>query len=163
MACTDAQFDEVLKEIAGGKTIPQACDSVGVGVEAFQGYVRRGGNETNLRYARAFEQRADVWADETVAIADDPLKDPNRARNQIQARQWVASKHASKKYGDRIDLNVSQSLDITSILADARQRLLPMRDQLPTIDCEVIETKHLTTHGETDNESDARPAEDIFS
>jgi hypothetical protein len=155
MTCTDAQFDAVLDEITAGKTVVQACDSIGVALHSFQKLVRSGGNERNLAYARAMEQRADVLADQTLSIADDETKDPNRARNQIQARQWVASKHASKKYGDRIDLNVSQSLDITAILADARQRLRPMCDQLPMIDAEVIETKQLTAQGATDNESDA--------
>jgi hypothetical protein len=65
------------------------------------------------------------------------------------------------KYGDRIDLNVSQSLDITAILTDARARLRPMSDQLPVIDCEVIDTKQLTSNGATDNQSDAA-GESIF-
>jgi hypothetical protein len=155
MTCTDAQFEGVLAAITAGSTIKQACDSNGVALDAFQYRVNTGGNEQSVRYARAVELRADVWADETVTIADDPEKDPNRARNQIQARQWVASKHASKKYGDRIDLNVSQSLDITAILTDARARLRPMCDQLPMIDAEVIETKQLTAPGATDSESDA--------
>lgn len=154
MALTDADFEDVLALITEGNTIKQACDSIGVTVKAFQYAVNSGGNERGSRYARAMEQRADVLADDTLAIADDPLKDPNRARNQIQARQWVASKH-NKKYNDRIDVNVNQTLDITAILADARQRLRPMCDQPKTIDMQVIESTELLPASATDNESDA--------
>lgn len=162
MTCSDAQFEDVLAAITAGSTLRQACDSNGVDLRAFQYAVNSGGNDRSVRYARAMEQRADVLADETIAIADDPMKDPNRARNQIQARQWVASKHASKKYGDRIDLNVSQSLDITAILDDARQRLRPMCDQPPMIEMQVIDNKQLLDAGATDNESDATAGSSIF-
>jgi hypothetical protein len=164
MTCSDAQFEGVISAITAGKRIRQACDSNGVDVAAFMYRVNSGGNEQASRYARAMEQRADVLADETLDIADDTEKDPNRARNQIQARQWVASKHASKKYGDRIDLNVTQSIDIRAVLADARGRLRPMSDQLPTIDVQVIDTKQLNDHSATDNESVMLPEScDIFS
>jgi hypothetical protein len=89
-----------------------------------------------VSYARATEIRADLMADEVITIADCEVTDPQRARNQMQARQWLASKQHSRRYGDRIDLNVSQTLDVSVTLAEARARLLrPVSDQL-TIDHE---------------------------
>jgi hypothetical protein len=159
MTCTDAQFESVIALISGGMNTRKACESVGVKFDAFQYRLRAGGNEESQRHARATEQRADLWVEETVDIAGDTTIDPNRARNMILARQWAAPKY-NKRFNERIDLNVSQSLDITAILTDARARLRPVCDQLPMIDAEVIETKQLTSSGATDNESDAP---DIFS
>jgi hypothetical protein len=58
------------------------------------------------QYARARIDQADTLADEMVHIADTE-PDANRARVRIDARKWVASKLKPKKYGERLDLNVT--------------------------------------------------------
>ena len=75
-----------------------------------------------LEVARAQELRADLLADETIQLSDSD-DDPAKVRNQISARQWLASKIYAKRYGERVDLNVTQSIDITSVLAEARSRI----------------------------------------
>jgi len=70
--------------------------------------------EFRRQYAHAREAQADHYADEIVSIADctdlqaNPfdgsvpmVRDPQRDRLRIDARKWVASKLAPKKYGDR--------------------------------------------------------------
>lgn len=52
------------------------------------------------KYARARDEQSDVFAEETVDIADN-TNDPAKARVQIDARKWFASKVAPKKYGDK--------------------------------------------------------------
>jgi hypothetical protein len=52
-------------------------------------------------YARAREDQAEVYADSIAAIADGE-GDPNDKRVRIDARKWLASKLAPKKYGDRV-------------------------------------------------------------
>jgi hypothetical protein len=51
------------------------------------------------QYARAREEQADFYADEIIQIADT-CTDTNKARLQIDARKWKASKLAPKKYGN---------------------------------------------------------------
>lgn len=62
------------------------------------------------QYVRAREAQAEVFADEIVQLADDISKDAERdeisvnvaierAKVQIDARKWVASKLLPKKYG----------------------------------------------------------------
>ena len=73
--------------------------------------------ELAQQYARAMEVRAELLAEEIVAIADDASNDliqtedglfmPNRAaidraRVRIDARKWYAGKVAPKKYGDKV-------------------------------------------------------------
>jgi P27 family predicted phage terminase small subunit len=61
-----------------------------------------GGHEEFLaQYVRAREEQADYYADEMVEIADT-TDDPQKARLQIDARKWKASKLAPKKYGEKI-------------------------------------------------------------
>lgn len=72
------------------------------------------------QYARACEARTDAHADEIIAIADDGHNDwmlknhgenvawvengeaLRRSQLRIDARKWLMSKMAPKKYGDRI-------------------------------------------------------------
>jgi len=58
------------------------------------------------KYARARERQADRNADEIVDIADTE-DDPQRARVRMDARKWRASKLAPKKYGDKVQQEIS--------------------------------------------------------
>ena len=60
------------------------------------------GDSQREQYVRAQQRRAEKWAEEIVEIADDaPKDDVNKARLQVDARKWIASKLLPKKYGDR--------------------------------------------------------------
>jgi len=61
------------------------------------------------KYARARELQQDREADKIVVIADE-ADDAAIARLRIDSRKWRAAKMAPKKYGDRLDLNHSGSL-----------------------------------------------------
>lgn len=70
------------------------------------------------QYALAREIQADLWADELVEIADDGSNDwitrngievvdhehVTRSKLRVDARKWLMSKAAPKKYGDRVAL-----------------------------------------------------------
>ncbi|WP_162651562.1 hypothetical protein [Lentilitoribacter sp. Alg239-R112] len=67
------------------------------------------------QYARAKEEQAEALADDIIAIADqyDTAKDilePDliqRAKLRIDSRKWVASKLKPKKYGDKVQSEIS--------------------------------------------------------
>jgi hypothetical protein len=61
------------------------------------------------KYVRAREDQADFYADEIIDIADTE-PDANKARVRIDARKWKASKLQPKKYGDKVDLNLSGTI-----------------------------------------------------
>jgi hypothetical protein len=72
------------------------------------------------QYARAREAQADHMADEILAIADETDRDTidteggerannewiARSRLRVDARKWLASKMAPKKYGDKLDVGI---------------------------------------------------------
>lgn len=78
------------------------------------------------QYARACEDRADAIADEILEIADDASRDypehedrdgntvsafdaehVQRSKLRVDARKWLLAKMAPKKYGDRVQAEVS--------------------------------------------------------
>lgn len=81
-------------------------------------------------YVRARDLALDVMAEEIVEIADDGSNDRstdeegnttvnhdvvNRSKLRVDARKWLVSKLAPKKYGDRLDLNVAGHLALRAM------------------------------------------------
>lgn len=119
---------QAIEAVANGDTLKSALANARL-TAATLNQLLSGDRELALAYARAQEIRADLLADQIIDIADDDERDPHRARNQIQARQWIASKHNSKRYGDRIDLNVTQTIDVSATLSEARSRLITIEHE----------------------------------
>ena len=79
------------------------------------------------KYAHARESQADLLADEIISIADESTGDVvkgadgeeklngeyvARSRLRVDARKWKASKLAPKKYGDKLQTEVSGGFTI---------------------------------------------------
>lgn len=65
------------------------------------------------QYARACARREDSFFDDLIEIADSVTADAAevaKARVQIDARKWVLSRMNPKKYGDRVQQEVSGSI-----------------------------------------------------
>ena len=114
------------------------------------------------------EIRADVEADEAKEIADDPTLDPQHAKNRIDIRKWRSSKHNSRVYGDRVDLNVQQSISVLEVRTEALGRVLrPVIDQRSSDDESIIDCAIVKPSGPTEPHSDSEPGQvagpDIFT
>jgi hypothetical protein len=118
--------------------------------------------ELDDEYSRAQAARSHLHADQVVEIADtDP--DPQRARNRMEARKWHASKMNPKKYGDRLDVNVSQIVDIGSALEKARQRTaLPPRYPHSLVTQQVTKMIEDTQRSAADEQSGAQEIRDAI-
>lgn len=55
-------------------------------------------------YARAREDQAHAFAEQALAIADDPTGDWQRDRLRVDTRKWMAARVAPKHYGDKVDV-----------------------------------------------------------
>jgi hypothetical protein len=101
------------------------------------------------QYARAREEQADTFADDIVEIADDARNDwmerhgkddlgwvengehIQRSKLRVDARKWTAAKLRPKKYGDKIETQLSTAPggalnDLLLAMADDdRSRLKP--------------------------------------
>ena len=78
-------------------------------------------------YARAREDRADVLADEIVAIADS-AEDPNKGRLQVDARKWAAAKLNAKRYGDKTELTHGATDTFAALLGSMTSSVFPKAD-----------------------------------
>lgn len=147
----------IIEAIESGATLKEATKARGITLAQFATVLRRD-REIAIAYARAQEFRSDILAEEALTIADGD-NDPAKARNQIGIRQWLAGKWNSKRYGDRIDVSVTQSIDISATLSEARSRLLPVSDQRNLIDAQPIVLSETEIVNALDMKSDAP---DIF-
>lgn len=158
---TSEPINTVLRIILNGGSLKEATETAGITHQIFHKMLSSD-KESAAAYARAVEIKGDILADQVIQLADGS-GDPAKVRNQIQARQWLAAK-LNKKYSERIDLNVQQTIDIGSTLAEARARLIPIRDQSNIVDVEPFDSIDFASKGERDKQSIALgAAPDIFT
>ena len=139
-----AELAELVPEfMAEGISMRQACIKAGLTAQTF---LRAVDDSPALaeRYAQARGALLDAMVDQILTLADAPVPlldngatDPGLVRQrqlQIDARRWVLSKLAPNKYGDRLDVSVSDArISITSALAAAQSRLIDVIDVAPRI------------------------------
>lgn len=121
--------------IADGKSLRTICRADDMpSIEAVRLWLASN-QEFLAQYARAREESADVAAEEIIEIADNPDIDPNARRVMIDARKWIASKLKPKRYGDRLDVNSTQSVTMRNVQADmtADEATKAYRDVVRTI------------------------------
>jgi len=98
---TKALADKICARIAQGESLRKICEDKAMPNIASVINWRREKPEFFAHYTKAQEDRADHYADEIVEIADT-AEDAAKARLQVDARKWVASKLKSKAYGEKV-------------------------------------------------------------
>lgn len=86
--------------------------------------------------ARAQEERAELWADQLIEIADTD-EDANRARVRIDARWKVIGSLLYRRYGVKQQVDINQNINVAVIQAEQlmqlSQRAKEMIDVTPTV------------------------------
>lgn len=109
---TKDMADKICEKISGGLSLRAICAEAGMPA---RGTVYRWLIENadfQDQYARAREKQADYFAEEIIEIADSAEAESaavSKAKLQIDARKWAASKIAPKKYGDKQEIDVKSS------------------------------------------------------
>lgn len=133
--------DEICRRIAGGESLRAICeDDTMPSTSSVCRWLADDANvEFREQYARAREAQADAIVDEMLDIADDATNDymerktedeqspgyvlngehVQRSKLRIDARKWVASKLAPKKYGDKLDVEHAGSISLNVTSDDA--------------------------------------------
>ena len=133
----------VLDSMTGGLSMRQSCIKAGIGASTWIDWVTAD-RELAERYARAREGLLDAMVDQILTLADAPVPTlENGATDnalvrqrqlQIDARRWVLSKLAPNKYGDRLDVQVSDTrISIAGALQAAQARLVDVIDVTPRL------------------------------
>ncbi|WP_425280324.1 hypothetical protein [Sinorhizobium fredii] len=132
--------EQILEKLSIGKSLREICSAEGMPSESLARKWVMQDEDFGAQYARAREAGMEALADEILQIADsqegDILKTEDgreivnhdaiqRARLRVDTRKWLMSKIAPKKYGDRLDLNHSGSIDtMPDSAVDARLAFL---------------------------------------
>lgn len=117
--------DAVIEAALTEKTVRRVAARVGCSVSTLYDEMERDAVFAE-RFMRARKMNLRVEADELRVIADDPELDVNRARLISDNLKWLLSRQLQAEYGDRMDINVTQTVDISQALTDARRRALQL-------------------------------------
>ena len=105
--------DLIFERIADGASLRKICeeDDTLPSMRTIMRWLAKDEHEEFRRlYARAQDERADVYFEETLEISDKVAKDHNavaKARLQVDTRKWVCARMNPKKYSDRINIDTS--------------------------------------------------------
>lgn len=114
--------NSICKSMEGGNSLRTALGEQSLSSSTFYEWIDADPLKAK-QYARACDDRADKLADEILEIADDGSRDDktmkdrsgndytvedtewvNRSKLKVDARKWLLSKLAPKKYGEKIDV-----------------------------------------------------------
>lgn len=149
-------MDRVYDLMSEGMSLAQIGRLPGMpSAKSIRGWIIRFPEEEGLLYARARDLQAEHLAQEIVEIADSDT-DPQRARNRIDARKWVAAKLSPRRYGDRVEVEHSGSVaaaapPVINVLIQAE------KGQLPVITGQQAEAEPIRLLGKTSNSLDKLP------
>lgn len=119
---TQALADSICEHIASGKSLVTWCSEAGRPNYSTLTRWLDAHESFRTSYMRAREDQADFLAEEIIQIADDGRNDSYqddegnvrtdhdviaRSRLRVDARKWYAGKVAPKKYGDKVQTEVS--------------------------------------------------------
>ena len=109
--------ESILELVATGKSMTKACEAHGIKLTTFLYWVDQDYDGLIERSARARDTGVDALVDECIEIVDEtpPMDDNGRTdsgfvqhqRLRFDARLRLAAKLNHKKYGDRIQTDVS--------------------------------------------------------
>ncbi len=131
------QKEYVLAQVATGRTIKSLSKELGFKLSIIwhmceQDTVFRDG------LARARVQGVDSLVDDILEISDEE-PDVQRARLKTDNIKWIASKLQPNKYGDRIDVNVTNSIDLNQAMVEAKKRMMEKMPQVIDITPQIGE------------------------
>lgn len=132
---------KVLETVMEGYPIMRALDMNGLSKSAFYKALSEYPLLSEL-YSRAQIVKAELLVDEAIDIADNS-DDAMKARNQIDIRKWYASKILPHKFGEKIDITITQNVDVKGAIEEAKKRV---RVVTPT------EPQPILIGGNSDNE-----------
>lgn len=144
-------FPTIFARIASGEPLASICREEGMPSYPWVTGQIRGCAELQSRYKAALEDRADMLAWQIEQLADSPMPDGmdgagksawvQHLRVKIDTRKWVASKMAPKRYGEKLEVDGTVTVDISAAIQQARERVDRLRglNVIESSTAEVVE------------------------
>lgn len=154
MSAFKPEYVNVVQEMfSRGCSLKETAAALGVSLTALQRWRDTDAYFDNV-CTRALALGFEVLADSLTTIPEE-IPDVQVARLKSDNVKWLLARRASAKYGDRLDININETVNIRGALEAAKARALPIRYQQETIDAELVETKQISPSIATDCKSDA--------
>jgi transposase-like protein len=168
---TPENRERVIESLTEGKTLSETASTVGISVSTLSQWRMKDADFDNS-CSRAQSIGFEIQADSLLRIPEE-IPDVQRARLKSENIRWLLARRAAHKYGDRLEVNLNQTVDIKLALAEARSRV-PQCDLSIPIEAQVRlitgNSEPSTTDGESDEpikpEENQTPDEnppDVFS
>lgn len=112
---SDETVERICELIASGMSLRTVCSQEGMPSAVTVCKWLSENEEFSKQYARAREEQAVSFADEIIQIADSVEPDSAavaKAKLQIDSRKWLAARMAPKKYGDKVEQQITGNLAI---------------------------------------------------
>ena len=128
-------WTDIIEQVSNGKSLSSTLRASGMPSYSLARQMIKNNPEFRGMYEKAMEDRADRLAEEIIELADqempEHLEGPlasawvQQKRMQVDARKWVASKLHAKRYGERLDVSVTDTrISVRDALNEAKQRVL---------------------------------------
>ena len=97
--------DTICTRMAEGESLRAICRDPGMPSEGtVRGWAVRDVDGFGQRYREARQFLLEFWADQILDIADDEESDPRSRQIRTGVRQWLMSKLAPRRYGDKVQI-----------------------------------------------------------
>lgn len=112
---TQTLADNICERIANGESLRNICrDAAMPNQDTVHSWLNKD-KEFSEQYTRARARQEDSYFEDLIEIADCVVPDAAevaKARVQIDARKWVLSRMNPKKYGDKVQTELSGAVQI---------------------------------------------------
>src|SRR4029079_16279470 len=97
--------DTICSRLSEGESLRAVCRDPGMPSEGtVRGCAVRDVDDFGNRYSAARQMLLEFWADQIVDIADDEESDQRSRQIRTGVRQWLMSKLAPGRYGDKVQI-----------------------------------------------------------
>lgn len=106
---------------AEGAKLKDICAQLGVKVGTLSDWLSHN-PDFLAKFSRASQEGYDLLAEELLEIPDT-YEDINRGRLKSENIKWILARRAASKYGDKLTLDVNQTVSIGAALSEALARV----------------------------------------
>jgi len=119
---------EICRRVADGKSLRTVCASKGMPGRRTVHTWLAADSEFRAQYAVARDYMVDALAEEALHLARTATAANAHARRlYVDAVRWYVGKVAPKKFGDRLDMNVTGQVTVGDAIEEGRKRLARLR------------------------------------
>lgn len=150
---TPEQEAKAIELAAAGFNLRKIIDEILL--NEYQFYIYKEDNpDFKKRFDQARQEGLEHIADGLITIADD-YQDVQRGRLKSENARWLLSKRKPSVYGDKVDIHVSQTIDISGALAEAKARAMidvtPQSTALNPADSHIIDAPNQLIKGQRED------------